>query len=218
MKQRINTKWFDTDRNLYANGSQAAQAISLYWGIVPYGHEAEVAKNLNDMIIANDYALDFGLLGSKSVLRMLSKYGYNDTAFRMATRIKSPSWGHWIEECGYTTLAETWTLSPEFRDASLNHVFFGDIAAWMTSVLAGINFDAANPGFNHVVISPVFMDGLDWAEGSYRSVKGLISSRWERRPDGTIDLDVTIPYGTTATVRLPDRTAEIRSGHHKFRI
>lgn len=30
-------------------------------------------------IIANDYALDFGLLGSKSVLRMLSKYDYNDT-------------------------------------------------------------------------------------------------------------------------------------------
>lgn len=91
------------------------------------------------MIVANDYALDFGLLDSKSVLRMLSKYGYNDTAFRMATRTKAPSWGHWIKECGYTTLDETWTLNPEFRDASLNQVFFGGLAAWMTNIIAGIN-------------------------------------------------------------------------------
>ena len=218
MRNRINAKWFDADRNLYANGSQAAQAISLYWGIVPQGHVEQVARNLNDMIVANSYALDFGLLGSKSVLRMLSKYGYNDTAFRMATRTESPSWGHWIKNCGYTTLAETWTLSPEFRDASLNHVFFGDIAAWMTNVIAGINYDSEKPGFNHILINPVYMDGLDWAEGEYRSVKGLIKSRWERQPDGTIELDVTIPYGTTATVRLKDRSAEISGGTHKFRI
>lgn len=60
---------------------------------IPRGHEAEVAKNLNNMIIANDYALDFGLLGSKSVLRMLSKYGYNDTV-RLPDRTAEFRSGH----------------------------------------------------------------------------------------------------------------------------
>lgn len=218
MKGRINAKWFDAQKALYANGSQAAQAISLYWGIVPEEYEKQLAKNLNDMVVANNYALDFGLLGSKSVLRMLTKYGYDDTAFRMATRTEAPSWGHWIDECGYTTLAETWTLSPEFRDASLNHVFFGDISAWMTNDIAGLNFDSENPGFSNIVIRPVFMKGLDWAEAEYNSVKGLIKSSWKRKADGHIELCVIIPYGCTASVELDDTIKTVGGGEHKFTI
>lgn len=218
MKDRINAKWLDPDKALYANGSQAAQAIALYWDIVPEEYEKRVAANLNDMVIDNRYALDFGLLGSKSVLRMLTKYGYHDTAFRMATRTEAPSWGHWIDECGYTTLAETWILSPEFRDASLNHVFFGDVVAWLTNDIAGINLDTDNRGFSNIVIRPVFMEGLDWAEADYKSVRGLIKSRWERKADGHIELCVTVPYGCTASVELGDTTKTVGGGNHKFKI
>lgn len=218
MRERINRKWFDRERCLYANGSQAAQAIALYWEIVPAEYEARVAANLDSMVVANGYALDFGLLGSKSVLRMLTKYGYADTAFRMAVRTEAPSWGHWVCERGYTTLAETWTLSPEFRDASLNHVFFGDIAAWMTNVIAGINSDPVSPGFSHIIIRPVFMEGLDWAEADYRSVKGLIKSRWERDASGRIRLSVTIPYGCSASVDLGDRKVEVEGGSYEFTV
>jgi alpha-L-rhamnosidase len=42
---------------------------------------------------------------------------------------------------GFTTLAETWELSPVFKDASVDHVFLGDVAAWYVNDLAGINFD-----------------------------------------------------------------------------
>ncbi len=218
MKDRINAKWFDEEKALYANGSQAAQAIALYWDVAPEEYEKAVAKNLNDMVVENDYALDFGLLGSKSVLRMLTKYGYPETAFRMATRTSAPSWGHWIDECGYTTLAETWTLSPEFRDASLNHVFFGDIAAWMTNDIAGLNFDSSKPGFENIIIRPNFMESLDWAEADYQSVKGKITTRWERKKNGKIELSVTVPVGSEATIYLPDRSEQVGSGLHKFSI
>lgn len=218
MKGRINAKWFDASNALYANGSQAAQAIALYWGIVPKEYENAVAKNLNDMVVANNYALDFGLLGSKSVLRMLTKYGYADTAYRMATRTEAPSWGHWIEECGYTTLAETWTLSPEFRDASLNHVFFGDIAAWMTNDIAGLNFDSEKPGFSNIIIRPTFMNDLQWAEAEYHSSKGLVRSHWQRDKDGRIELTVTIPHGCTAAVELAGTSQRIGGGEHRFTI
>lgn len=214
MKERINGKWFDSEKALYANGSQAAQGIALYWDVVPEQYVRKVAANLNDMVIANDYALDFGLLGSKSVLRMLTRYGYPQTALRMATRTSAPSWGHWIDECGYTTLAETWTLSPEFRDASLNHVFFGDIAAWMTSDIAGLNFDTASPGFSNIIIRPTFMDGLDWAEAEYHSVKGLIKTRWQRRADGKIVLSVAIPSGCSASIDIDGKIEKVSGGEH----
>ena len=60
------------------------------------------------------------MLGSKTVLRMLSKYGYADQAYELASKEDAPSWGNWIKR-GLTSLAETWKLSPTFKDASLNH-------------------------------------------------------------------------------------------------
>jgi alpha-L-rhamnosidase len=43
---------------------------------------------------------------------------------------------------------------------------------------------------------------LEWAEGTYRSIRGPVSVRWDR--DGTrFKLAVTIPANTTATVYLP---------------
>lgn len=217
MGRRINNKWFDSEKRLYANGSQAAQAISLYWGLVPEEYERSVADNLNNMVVANDYALDFGLLGSKSVLRMLTKYGYPETAYRMATRTSAPSWGHWVDECGYTTLAETWTLSPEFRDASLNHVFFGDIAAWMVNDIAGLNFNPDAPGFSEILIRPVFFKDIDWAEATYESKCGQIRTRWERKGDG-IDLKVTVPAGATARIMCGDIDMNLTSGNHSIKI
>lgn len=218
IRRTINTKFFDREKNLYSNGSQAAQGIALYCGIPDAETATKVAANLNRMVIDNDYALDFGLLGSKSVLRMLTKYGYPETAYRMATRTSAPSWGHWIDECGYTTLAETWTLSPEFRDASLNHVFMGDIAAWMTNDIAGLNFDTEKPGFKNVIIRPTFMESLDFAEAEYRSVYGNIKSEWRRNSNGHIDLKVTLPQGCTASVVLPDRNTVNIEKSESFKI
>uniref|UniRef100_UPI00406D43BD alpha-L-rhamnosidase C-terminal domain-containing protein n=1 Tax=Macellibacteroides fermentans TaxID=879969 RepID=UPI00406D43BD len=121
-----------------------------------------------------------------------------------------------VQTMGYTTLPETWTMSPEFRDASLNHVFMGDVSAWMYNFLAGINYDADQPGFAHVVIRPYFVKDLQWVKGSYKSVKGLIRSEWKRE-DGNVKLTVEIPAGTTATV-YADKEYRIGSGIHSFVI
>ena len=71
-------------------------------------------------------------------------------------------------------------MSPEFKDASLNHVFMGDVSAWMYNCLAGINYDSAKPGFEHILIRPYFVKDLQWVKGEYKSVKGLIRSEWKR--------------------------------------
>ena len=90
-----------------------------------------MADKLREVVAGNNYFLDFGLLGSKTVPAMLTKYGYIEDAMKMITKTEAPSWGYWVETMGYSTLPETWTLSPKFADASLNHVFMGDVSAWM---------------------------------------------------------------------------------------
>ena len=213
LKALVNRKFFNPETGVYAEGTQTAQAIALYLGIVPEGKEQLVADKLCEVVRANNHFLDFGLLGSKSVPAMLTRYGYVEDAMKMITKTEAPSWGYWVETMGYTTLPETWTLSPEFRDASLNHVFMGDVSAWMMNQLAGINYDAVEPGFRHILITPHFVEGMDWAKGEYHSVRGLISSEWKRE-GGKVTLTVTIPSGCTADIRVGDKTETVGSGTH----
>ena len=214
LKKAINQKYFDPGKSVYSNGSQTALALPLYLGIVPKGAEQTVADELYKIVKRNNYFLDFGVLGSKTVLRMLTKYGYADAAYEMAAKKTGPSWGGWLQQ-GLTTLGETWILSPDFRDASVNHVFLGDVSAWMVNALAGIHYDEQNPGFEHVVIQPHFVKGLSWVKGAYRSMKGLIRSEW-KRTGNKVQLTVAIPGNTTATIIYNNEHIPVPPGVHQY--
>lgn len=213
LKDFINKKYFDIEKSIYANGSQAAQAVALELDIVPEEYIQKVADRLNKTIVENNYFLDFGVLGSKYVPRALTRHGYIETVYKMATQEEAPSWGNWIKN-GLTTLGETWVLSPEFRDASVNHVFLGDISSWMTRSIAGIDCLDNTTGFNEIVIKPHYLEDLTWAKGEYQSVKGLITSEW-RRDGNKIKLDVVIPENTSATIYI-DKELKVDGGKHHF--
>lgn len=213
IRNAIIAKWWHSETNLFANGSQAAQGVALYMGVVPEGCEQAVADNLAASIEQNNGFLEFGSMGSKTVPRMLTKYGHVDTAYGLTTKEECPSWGGWAK-LGFSTLCETWILRDDFRDASADHAFLGDIAAWYVSDLAGINYDRQNPGFRNILIRPHFPAGLDHAEASYDSVRGRISSSW-KRSGNKITLSVSIPVGCTAEIVVGKDT--IRTGAGKFR-
>lgn len=216
LKERINRKFFHPETATYAEGTQAAQALALYLDLVPEGKEQSVADKLHQLVADNNYFLDFGLIGTKTVPAMLTHYGYLEDAMKMITKREAPSWGYWVETMDYTTLPETWTLSPEFRDASLNHVFMGDVSAWMMNQLAGINYDERQPGFRHIRFTPHFPADMLWAKGSYDSVAGEISSEWKRTEEGKIQLTVKVPLGCTAELVLEGKTVDLTAGTHQI--
>ena len=215
LKEIIVSKFYQPETNIFANGSQTSQALALYLGLIPEGDEQKVADVLAQAIQTNNGFLDFGLLGTKTVPRMLTKYGHGELALQMMTRPEAPSWGYWVDALGYTTLPETWTLSPQFRDASLNHMFFGDISAWMYQYLAGINYDSENPGFKNIIIEPYFIDGVDWVKAEYNSVRGPIRSEW-KKTGGKVTLNIEIPAGSTASITTKSKTQTVKSGKHSF--
>ncbi len=215
LKKLVNDTFFQPETGVYAEGTQTAQALALHLGIVPEGKEQLVADKLREVVAANNYFLDFGLLGSKTVPAMLTQYGYLEDAMKMITKTEAPSWGYWVETMGYTTLPETWTLSPQFRDASLNHVFMGDVSAWMMNRLAGINYDTEVPGFKRIRITPYFPESLDWVSGEYHSVRGRIASEW-KRVDGKISLTVTIPSDCKGVVVVNGREQVVLPGTSTF--
>ena len=207
LRELINTKYLDSETGIYSIGRVTAQAVPLALGIVPAGMEAKVAARLNDVVVEDGYTCDFGLLGSRYALRMLVKYGYVETAYKLATQTRRPSWGNWIVE-GFTTPLETWALRENFSDSSANHVFFGDIA--------GINYDEQKPGFENIIIRPHFPAEMEWAEASYHSVRGVVRSVWHRSRNHII-LEVTIPLNTTATI-YTDGVYKIKGNGSTYRF
>jgi len=200
IKNAINVKYLDPKTGIYAKGHQTEQAVPLYWGIVPDSLKAKVAANLADSVAAYNFHLDVGILGAKAILGALSDNGQAQTAYKLASQDTAPSWGWWIVN-GATTLYENWNINAP-RDLSLNHIMFGEIAAWMYKGLAGIKVDEIQPGFKNVILTPNFVEGLTHFEATHVGPYGEIISSWKREGK-TVKYDVTIPANSTATITFP---------------
>lgn len=217
LKKCINNNFFRADSAVYANKTQLSYALPLYMGIVSKKHESRVAANLAQAIRDNDYSLDFGFIGSAVVPQVLSDYGYNDVMYKLATKTTMPSYGYWIKELNATSLFETWNITLNRGDASLNHPSMGSISAWMIKSLAGINIAPDAVAFEKVIIKPSFVDGLSYAKGTHKSVNGTVSSEWHRT-GSAIELKVIIPANSKALIVLPDKEVEVSGGEHIFKI
>lgn len=216
IKDSINKYFFDPVQVTYGNKTQLSYALPLYMNIAPEQYRKQLAQNLNNVIAANDYSLDFGFIGSLIVPEVLSDYGYSESVYKMVTKETLPSWGYWIKNFNATSLFEAWDVNRNIGDASRNHPSMGAISAWMYKTLAGIQADPETPAFKKIKIKPAFIEGLDFVEAGYTSQYGLIKSSWKR--DGKkITLKVTIPSTSTAVIEFPgQQTKEVGGGDHEF--
>ncbi len=107
---------------------------------------------------------------------------------------------------GATTMWEHWDNIKEdgsFWDPianSFNHYAYGSVGDWLYRTVGGIA--EGLPGYKHILIRPIPGEGLDHAKAAYRSMYGEIRSSWRRLKD-KMEVDITIPVNTTATVVLP---------------
>ena len=191
---------------VYANGGQTAQALAIEMGLCTADERPATARQLIASVEKTGCHVDFGLVGSKFVYRALSDVGRADLAYRMIVNPTEPSMTKWIGKNG--TLWEDWG-----QGFSKCHVMLSDFASWAQQHVAGIR-RPLEPGYRRVLIAPVPVEGLSWARGQVETPCGLIASAWTLAK-GRFELNVTVPQGTTATVRLPDGSAkEVGPGAH----
>lgn len=201
IRRAFNRAFFSVEHQHYAQGDQTSQGAALFHHLAGPLHEKAATEALVKAVEAANGHLDFGILGAKYVPNVLSERGRGDVVMRLFTQEDYPSYGLWLKQ-GATTLWETWD-----GGSSRNHIMFGDISAWMFRWLAGIQPDAARPGFAHTILRPTPVPGVDWVNASHQSPYGVVSSAWNR--DGARAVfAVTVPPNTTATVWLPSASAE----------
>ncbi|NQZ90519.1 MAG: family 78 glycoside hydrolase catalytic domain [Colwellia sp.] len=184
--------------------TQTGYTMALDMGLIPPDKAAQVVKQLVDLITANDNKLSTGFLGVKHLLPVLSKYGYNDLAYKLFTSNKYPSWGFEVVN-GATSIWERWnsyTKQGGFNKAmnSFSHYAFGSVVEWMYEYMGGIT--PLEAGFGKVRIKPYLGDELNGITTHYDSIRGVIETYWQQDDDQLI-LNVTIPANTTAEVYLP---------------
>jgi alpha-L-rhamnosidase len=199
IRARYLEKFYVPATGTYGTGSQASLAIPLVAGIVEPAHRAAVLAALTRDVEQRGYATA-GDIGFRSLLQALAANGRSDVIYRLINQDEKPGYAYQIKQ-GATSLTEAWDAN---RGVSQNHFMLGQITEWFYQDLAGITVDPAAPGFKHILVRPQPVADLAWVDASYDSVRGRISTRWERRGDRFL-LTVSIPANTSATISIPSR-------------
>ena len=188
---------------------QTGLAYLLYYGVAEDCKAALQAQLLESIARAGG-VFTTGVLGARTLFRVLTDMGEGDLAYTLITQPKYPSYGLHVLR-GARSLLENFFVLEEGsfqckngrKQDSFNHHFWGDISAWFIAYIAGIKI---NPYFDdcaYVEIAPNFLSALAFAEGKTTSAKGEVFSCWARLKDGTIALLVRLPKGAKGKVRLP---------------
>ena len=200
IRTAFNDAFFDAEGGFYGDNTQAANAMPLVLGIVETEERDRVFASLLGDLKERDYALTAGAVGYRYLLQALTQGGRDDVIHRMITQDDKPGYA-WQLKAGATALTESWEAH---ATTSNNHFMLGHITEWFYKDLAGIRLDPEHPGFAGAIIEPRPVDGLDWVEATYKSVRGPVAVRWERSGDA-FRLKVTVPPNSTAEVRVPAR-------------
>ena len=213
VRDSFNEEFFNPKTKQYATGSQTANAMAVYTGLVNEEDKDAVIENLVQEIKGRKNALTAGDVGYRYVLRVLEDAGRSDVIFDMNSRSDVPGYG-WQLAHGATALTESWQA---YGFVSNNHFMLGHLMEWFYSGLAGMK--AANDAiaFNRIEFKPAVVGDVTFANASYKSPYGMIRSAWKKKPTG-FEFNVEVPVNSKGVVCFPNiKNKEVKEGGRSAR-
>lgn len=193
IREAFNRQFYDAAACQYGTGSQTANAIALEMELVAPGNRRAVLDNLVADIHRHGDRLTTGDVGNRYLFNVLDKSEHRDLLYKMLNHDDVPGYGFQLRK-GMTTLTEQW--NPEMG-SSMNHFMMGQINNLFISSWAGIRISG-----RQITIAPRPIGDLTWCRGSAQCVWGHVSSSWSIA-EGVFRLEVDIPQGATAIVKMP---------------
>ena len=200
---------FTDGAGLMTSHSQCAYALAIAFDLCGDDERrAAAGRHLADLVEASGGNVATGFAGTPVLTAALSATGHADAAYRLLMETSCPSWLYAVT-MGATTTWERWdsmlpdgSINPGGM-TSFNHYALGAVAAWLQRTVGGLA--PAEPGYRVIGVAPVPGGGLSAAESVHRTPYGWAASSWRLDDDGRLELDVVVPVGATARVRLPGR-------------
>lgn len=217
--EKFQKTFFDGSGSMTAR-TQTAHIVALHFQLVPEKYRKKTIESLKALLAEENGHLVTGFVGTPYFCHALSENGCLKEAYDLLLKEDYPSWLYQVK-MGATTIWEHWDgikpdgtmWSPEMN--SFNHYAYGAIGEWMYRRMAGIDVDEEAPGFQRAMIWPRPGGNLSYVEGSYRSIYGIVSVRWEAI-EKNIVLTVRIPANTRAVIRLDRAERVIEADSLKF--
>lgn len=216
IKEAFNRE-YATSTGKLVSGTQTAYVLALNFDMLPENLREQAAKRLVDNIKGYGTHLTTGFLGTPYLNHVLTRFGYNDIAYKLLLREDYPSWLYPVKQ-GATTIWERWDgqrpdgsfQTPGMN--SFNHYAYGAIGDWMYRKMVGIDTYDDAPGYKHIKIMPQIGGGFTNASAALKTYYGTVRNEWT--VDGNkIKMNVEIPVNTQATVYLPTaNTKSIKEG------
>jgi alpha-L-rhamnosidase len=200
-------EFLDREAGLYGGGDQGCHAQALTLGIVPAELRAKVAEGLlRDIVQTRRGHMNTGFGGTIYLLKALIEQNRPDVAHSMLANETPPSIWSMLR---HPQTPQRLTILPEFYTGGMiPHPGLSTVGFWFYQGLGGICPDPEQPGFRRFLIRPRIDPALTWVEAEYRSVRGLIVSRWKRQGDRLI-MDITVPANTQGLVHVPGENAQM---------
>ncbi len=199
--------------------TQTSYVLSLYYGI--YRNKDRVISDFKERLRKDFYRMKTGFTGTPLILPCLFDNGLDEDAYRILYNEECPGWLYAIN-LGATTIWERWnSLLPDgtisgINMNSLNHYSYGSVCEAIYSRIAGLK--NISTGWKKVLIEPHINYRMKNISLKYDSPSGTYSLSWQIKDDKFI-LNVVIPYGCSATIKLFNGDVhEVNGGEYHYII
>lgn len=205
-------KEYTTPNGRLVSGTQTAYVLALNFDMLPDSLRMQAAKRLADNIKTYNNHLTTGFLGTPYLCHVLTRFGYDDMAYKLLLQDTYPSWLYPVK-MGATTIWERWDgQKPDstFETPgmnSFNHYAYGAIGDWMYRKMAGLDTYDDGVGYKHIKIQPHIGGNFTNASASLKTYYGTVGNSWKIDSDQLM-MDVEIPANTTATIYMPASNAD----------
>ncbi len=194
------------------SGTQTAYVLALNFDMLPENLRQQAADRLVKNIAKYNDHITTGFIGTPYICHVLSRYGYEDVAYKLLLQKTYPSWLYPVT-VGATTIWERWDAQKpdgSFQTSemnSFNHYAYGAIGDWMYRVAAGLREAAA--GYKEIIVQTHPGGDFTYMNADLKTSYGNAASHWKISGNQLI-MEVEIPVNTTATIYIPAKSvAEI---------
>lgn len=178
-------------------------------------------ERLAQLVRQADGKIGTGFAGTPYILPALTATGHYDEAYGLFMSTKCPSWLYAVT-MGATTTWERWdSMLPDGRMnpgsmTSFNHYALGSVNDWAHAVIGGLA--PLEPAWRTILVAPHPGGGLTHASSKHETPYGEASCAWTVE-DGVMTVDITVPHGTTAVVRLlGDEERKLDDGEYRLSV
>ena len=200
----IRTEYFSPNDRCCID-TQTAALLTLNEGLFDRDRAVRTLDRLLDL---SGGKLKTGFVGTPLLCKMLSEHGLERRAYDLLLNEEYPGWLYEIK-LGATTVWERWnSVMPDGSISStgmngLNHYAYGSVVEWIFAYCAGLRPVEDAPGFRKAVIAPQIDVRLGKLDMTYPSPAGTYRVSWEISDARQLSINVTVPFGCEAVLKLP---------------